>query len=146
MVMPRSRSRSFESITRSATVSLSRKVPLWRSMASTSVVLPWSTWAMMAMLRILGFSWKTPQACKLGAYYYFTMSRELWRLNEKKLGQPSVTFRATPDCGASLRGLDHFLSRRAGDWEGSPLGIRCSQSLSEYLSEEDDIMIAPRCY
>jgi hypothetical protein len=27
-------------------------VPLWRSMASTSVVLPWSTWAMMAMLKI----------------------------------------------------------------------------------------------
>src|ERR1022692_2045663 len=66
MVMPRSRSRSFESMTRSATVSLSRKVPLWRSMASTSVVLPWSTWAMMAMLRILGFRSKTPQDCKLG--------------------------------------------------------------------------------
>src|SRR4051812_40197206 len=53
MVMPRSRSRSFESITRSTTASLERKVPLWRSMASTSVVLPWSTWAMMAMLRML---------------------------------------------------------------------------------------------
>src|ERR1039457_3469449 len=66
MVMPRSRSRSFESMTRSATVSLSRKVPLWRSMASTSVVLPWSTWAMMAMLRILAFRSKTPQAYRLG--------------------------------------------------------------------------------
>ena len=52
--MPRSRSRSFESITRSATFSLSRKVPLWRSSWSTSVVLPWSTWAMMATLRICG--------------------------------------------------------------------------------------------
>ena len=30
------------------------KMPLWRSMASTSVVLPWSTCAMMAMLRIFG--------------------------------------------------------------------------------------------
>ena len=50
--MPRSRSRSLESITRSATFSLARKVPLWRSSWSTSVVLPWSTWAMMAMLRI----------------------------------------------------------------------------------------------
>jgi hypothetical protein len=30
--------------------SFERKVPLWRSMASTRVVLPWSTWAMMAML------------------------------------------------------------------------------------------------
>ena len=32
--------------------SLARKVPLCRSMASTSVVLPWSTWAMMAILRM----------------------------------------------------------------------------------------------
>ena len=53
MVMPRSRSSSLESITRSTCASLARKVPLWFSMASTSVVLPWSTWAMMAMLRIL---------------------------------------------------------------------------------------------
>src|SRR5712692_6908884 len=27
-------------------------MPLWRSMASTSVVLPWSTWAIIAMLRM----------------------------------------------------------------------------------------------
>ena len=53
MVIPRSRSSSLESITRSTKVSLARNVPLWRSMASTSVVLPWSTCAMMAMLRIL---------------------------------------------------------------------------------------------
>jgi hypothetical protein len=32
----------------------SRKTPLCLSMASTSVVLPWSTWAMMAMFRISG--------------------------------------------------------------------------------------------
>src|ERR1051326_1292263 len=53
MVMPRSRSRSLESITRSMTASFSRKMPLCLSMASTSVVLPWSTWAMMAMLRMV---------------------------------------------------------------------------------------------
>src|SRR5664280_2003752 len=53
MVMPRSRSNSLESITRSTWVSLARKVPLWFSMASTSVVFPWSTCAIMAMLRIL---------------------------------------------------------------------------------------------
>src|SRR5512147_3228422 len=51
--MPRSRSSSFESMTRSTWVSFSRKMPLWLSMASTSVVLPWSTWAMMAMLRVV---------------------------------------------------------------------------------------------
>ena len=28
--------------------------------------------------------------------------------------------------------------------QGSPLTFRCSQGLPEYLSEEDDIMIAPR--
>src|SRR5271165_5799015 len=51
MVMPRSRSRSFESITRSATRWLSRKAPDCCRSLSTSVVLPWSTWAMMATLR-----------------------------------------------------------------------------------------------
>src|SRR5438093_13163053 len=56
MVMPRSRSSSFESITRSTTGWLALKMPLCRSMASTSVVLPWSTCAMMAMLRMLGFT------------------------------------------------------------------------------------------
>ena len=40
MVMPRSRSNSLESITRSTKVSLARNAPLWRSMASTSVVFP----------------------------------------------------------------------------------------------------------
>src|SRR5215471_508022 len=52
IVMPRSRSSSFESMTRSTTCSLARNVPLCLSMASTSVVFPWSTWAMMAILRM----------------------------------------------------------------------------------------------
>src|SRR5260221_9961676 len=51
IVMPRSRSRSFESIARSATCWLGRKVPLWASSLSTRVVLPWSTCAMIARLR-----------------------------------------------------------------------------------------------
>ena len=46
--MPFSRSRSPESRTRSVSSSLARKAPVWRSMASTSVVLPWSTWATIA--------------------------------------------------------------------------------------------------
>src|SRR5262245_64582783 len=53
MVMPFSRSRSIESMIRSATAWFSRKSPDCQSMASTRVVLPWSTWAMMAMLRML---------------------------------------------------------------------------------------------
>ena len=36
--------------------SLARNVPLWCSSASTSVVLPWSTWAMMATLRRRGLA------------------------------------------------------------------------------------------
>ena len=51
MVIPRSFSRSFESIARSSTRWLSRNVPDWRNNWSTSVVLPWSTWAMIAILR-----------------------------------------------------------------------------------------------
>ncbi len=49
--MPRSRSMSFESITRSCTAWFSRKVPDCLSIPSTSVVLPWSTCAIMAILR-----------------------------------------------------------------------------------------------
>src|SRR3954463_4569688 len=49
--MPRSRSRSIESITRSLTSWFSRKAPDCHSIASTRVVFPWSTWATMATLR-----------------------------------------------------------------------------------------------
>ena len=49
--MPRSRSKSPESITRSATASFWRNTPLCRSSWSTRVVLPWSTWAIIATFR-----------------------------------------------------------------------------------------------
>ena len=51
IVIPFSFSRSPESMTRSATSPCVLKAPVWRSMASTIVVLPWSTWATMATLR-----------------------------------------------------------------------------------------------
>src|SRR4029079_4710336 len=51
IVMPFSRSRSIESMTRSLTSWFSRNAPDCHSIASTSVVLPWSTWATMATLR-----------------------------------------------------------------------------------------------
>ena len=57
MVMPFSRSRSPESMTRSLTDSLARKAPDCQSMASTRVVLPWSTWATMATLRMSSRVW-----------------------------------------------------------------------------------------
>src|SRR4051795_2863873 len=51
IVMPFSRSRSIESMTRSFTSWFWRKAPDCQSIASTSVVLPWSTWATIATLR-----------------------------------------------------------------------------------------------
>ena len=51
IVMPFSRSRSPESITRSSRCWRAPKDPDCLSMASTSVVLPWSTWATIATLR-----------------------------------------------------------------------------------------------
>ena len=51
IVMPFSRSRSPESMTRSVSASCSPKAPVWRSILSTRVVLPWSTWAMIATFR-----------------------------------------------------------------------------------------------
>src|ERR671915_814186 len=52
IVMPRSRSWSIESRMRSVSSSWAANTPDWRSMASTSVVLPWSTCAMIATLRM----------------------------------------------------------------------------------------------
>src|SRR5262245_38562060 len=60
IVMPFSRSRSPESSTRSATRSFARKAPDCHSIASTSVVLPWSTWATIATLRMSSRVGTTP--------------------------------------------------------------------------------------
>src|SRR5680860_924505 len=51
MVMPRSRSRSLLSMIRSDVISRASSVPDWRNRQSTSVVLPWSTCAIIAILR-----------------------------------------------------------------------------------------------
>jgi len=51
MVIPRSRSRALVSRMRSPVRAPSRKTLACLSMPSTSVVLPWSTWAIMAILR-----------------------------------------------------------------------------------------------
>ena len=56
MVMPRSRSWSLESSTRSSTCGFARKASVAFNSWSTSVVLPWSTCAMIAMF--LMFSWR----------------------------------------------------------------------------------------
>jgi hypothetical protein len=53
MVIPRSRSRSIESMTRSSCFWFARNTPAVRNSASTNVVFPWSTWAMIATFRML---------------------------------------------------------------------------------------------
>ena len=72
MVMPRSFSRSLESMTRSATRWLSRNDPDCFRSSSTSVVLPWSTWAMIAMLRRVMFSLfgVSSGRCRTGARHH----------------------------------------------------------------------------
>src|SRR4051794_8800445 len=79
IVMPFSRSRSIESSTRSATSWLSRKEPDCQSSASTSVVLPWSTWATIATLRR-----SSRRAVRLGSDIAITLA-----------GDCSVQFRHT---------------------------------------------------
>jgi len=56
----RSTNSSSESITRSGIVWWERTAPVARRMASTSVVLPWSTWATSATLRRAGSGWEGP--------------------------------------------------------------------------------------
>jgi hypothetical protein len=82
IVIPRSLSRSLESMTRSATASLARKVPDWRSMASTRVVLPWSTWAMMAMLRI---AWAVVEVLTAEGVSYLALVLSVGKNREKRV-------------------------------------------------------------
>src|SRR5271165_631550 len=144
MVMPRSRSNSLESITLSACASLARQVPLWFSMASTSVVLPWSTCAMMAMLRRLEL--KNYSLVEARASYQGTISQ----LAEKCLqgtalyqGTTSVVpyrphnQRALAPAGIRFHPPEHFSSPGSFPaWkqqEGAILGIYSLQ----YAAEED---------
>ena len=52
IVIPRSRSRSYESITRCSTRAFSRNTCAAWKIESISVVLPWSIWAMIARFRM----------------------------------------------------------------------------------------------
>src|SRR4051794_40650010 len=72
IVMPRSRSWSIESMTRSvsASASCAEKTPDWRSIASTSVVFPWSTCAMIATLRMSVRRGMGPNARHVGTIAY----------------------------------------------------------------------------
>ena len=78
-------------MTRSATCSLARKMPLCQSMASTSVVLPWSTWAMMATLRMSG-------RCGMS----FTVPRMEWRTSDARWGIMTSPIRRSHVQGGSF--------------------------------------------
>ena len=67
MVMPRSRSWSLLSSTRSSTCWFSRNTPLAYSRRSTIVVLPWSTCAMMATLRMF--------SCFMPSFFFLVKPR-----------------------------------------------------------------------
>src|ERR1022692_239615 len=122
MVMPRSRSNSLESITRSTWVSLARKVPLWFSMASTRAVFPWSTCAMMAMLRILLLKtnvlpgWGKPRATRqtegFGFGVFSLQYEQAFGVSPRKQGARTAK-NAVPESGKEhdSRVLQHFHSR-----------------------------------
>ena len=82
--MPRSRSRSLLSMTRVSTFSFSRKTLDCASIASTRVVLPWSTCAMMAMLRTSSRSFRFADAASGSAMALerTDMARLGWRTLE----------------------------------------------------------------
>ncbi|SLH26816.1 Uncharacterised protein [Mycobacteroides abscessus subsp. abscessus] len=92
MVMPFSRSRSPESITRSTGSARSAKAPDWRSMASTSVVLPWSTCATMATLRkSRADDTLDPPADR---YWCRPTPANRWRMETHRASRPSHTLPA----------------------------------------------------
>ena len=73
-------------MTRSATSWLARKAPDCHSRASTSVVLPWSTWAMIAMLRM---SWRC-------AIYLLTIDTRSPRPDAGETSDGSLTVAVEP--------------------------------------------------
>src|SRR5467141_2499823 len=79
---------------------------------------------MMAMLRILGF---------LLLLYYVEGALEIER---KKAWTAERDFPS--DSRIAARPSGTWIISCRGEREGSPLAIRCSQSLSEYLSEESE--------
>ena len=85
--MPRSRSRSMESISRSATCWLSRYMPHWWNNLSTKVVLPWSTWAIIATFLILSWFITTPVKNKKDAFthlkFLYNILKNAWLYSRK---------------------------------------------------------------
>src|SRR5215213_6178814 len=117
IVMPRSRSKSIESITRSTCCSFSRQVPDWLSIESTSVVLPWSTCAMIATLRTSSLSLCIP---------YKPLRAARTRLHAKVRAPPPVYY-----FGPKLKGNCTPAARRLSPAD-APQHARLAQSLVEH--------------
>ena len=138
MVMPRSRSRSLESMARSATRWFSRNEPDCCSSRSTSVVLPWSTWAMMAILRSFIFlsrkPLRAPGARDFGPYIVSSAGKQSGTCSpvmerSRYPAQPSRISRAN-HAGYSV--YSRRLTRAAGGFGSSVIdhSARSSTSLS----------------
>src|SRR5436305_1421914 len=137
IVMPFSRSRSIESITRSATSWFSRNEPDCQSIASTSVVFPWSTCATIATFRrsvrvALGTAGQgsdgiSPARAGLEPFVHVA---ELWRYPVKSMrGEKIETTRVEDDGipGARLvdtRQGDDVRARHAGPGRKRPTARR----------------------
>src|SRR3954466_12804327 len=82
---------------------LARKVPDCFRSWSTSVVLPWSTWAMMAMLRMCSMSW----AIALGSVIFLRSpggpGNAVWKKRARYIAveSPGVNDSLSPDGGIS---------------------------------------------
>ena len=108
IVMPRSRSRSLESMMRSTICWFSRKTLVWRNMPSTSVVLPWSTWAMIAMLRISGRGLRRVRSSVRGRVDASSVKSMFFQLQENH--KDTKTRRDTKEKAKSMSGA-HCKSR-----------------------------------
>src|SRR5262249_13833153 len=103
IVMPFSRSRSIESSTRSATSWFARNAPDCQSIASTSVVLPWSTWAIIATLR------RSARTVTTGSYDPWTTSYLLSYSQSHECDYVPYRRRGRPRAGRADRGRHHHL-------------------------------------
>src|SRR3954454_12386767 len=117
--MPFSRSRSIESITRSPTSWLARNAPDCQSMASTSVVLPWSTWATIATLR------RSSRAADMGSRTLGAVPRRLLILGSTgSIGTQALDLLAGPGHEFELVGLSAERSWEALVEQARAHGVR----------------------